>query len=138
MLIAYTKKETKNLGNYENVSVEITVEDNVDFSIETKDEAFDRISNFVKNKLSEQFNIDKLKANVSSSKPIISKYPSNIDSYDSYILLLKTYILGLIRNNPDNRIKVKQLLAKYEATKLHDLKDNDLNDFYKNLKQLKE
>ena len=138
MRIAYTKKETKNLGNYENVSIEITIEDDVDFANETKDEAFDRISNFVKTKLSEQFGIDKLKANVSSNKPIISNYPSDIDSYDSYILLLKTYILGLIRGNPYNRVKIKQLLTKYGATKLHDLKGKDLNDFYKNLKQLKE
>ncbi len=138
MRIAYTKKETKNLGNYENISIEITIEDDVDFANETKDEAFDRISNFVKTKLKQQFSTDKLKANVSSTKPIISNYPSNIDSHDSYILLLKTYILRLIRDNPDNKIKVKRLLAKYKATKLHDLKDNNLNDFYKNLKQLKE
>lgn len=126
MRIAYTKKETKNLGNYENVSIEITIEDDVDFANETKDEAFDRISNFVKTKLEKQFNTDKLKANVSTT------------NLKSILVEIKAYILELIKCEPDNRLKIKELLAKYGVTKLQEIPNNKLANFYTDLKQLKE
>lgn len=126
MRIAYTKRETKNLGNYENVSIEITIEDDVDFANETKDEAFDRISNFVKTKLEKQFNTDKLKANVSTT------------NLKSILVEIKAYILELIKCEPDNRLKIKELLAKYGVTKLQEIPNNKLANFYTDLKQLKE
>ena len=146
MKIAYTKKETKNLGNYENVSVEITVEDDIDFSIETQEEAFDRISNFVKLKLEQQFSIDKLKANVSSTKPIstyVKPVPVEIVSDDNAIRdtdraheQIKASMLELIKKEPSNRTNIKELLSTYGATKLQEVPTSELNNFYTDLKDL--
>lgn len=138
MRIAYTKKETKNLGNYENVSVEITVEDNVDFSVETRDEAYERISNFVKLKLVEQFSTDKLKANVSSTKPITTYVkPDPVERVSDVIIEnIKDLILELIKNDSDNRIKIKELLTDYGATKLQEVPKTDLVNFYTDLQDL--
>lgn len=142
MRIAYTKKETKNLGNYENVSVEITVEDKVDFNVETQDEAFERLSKFVISKLNLQFGTDKLKANINSTKPIITETDSDRDKiikfYDDNIrILTKKRILELIELNPDNRLKIKQLLNRYGGNKLQELKSYDLSNFCNDLKKLK-
>ncbi len=46
MRISYSKKETKNLGNYENIVVEIAIEDEVDTLTETKEECFLRLKEF--------------------------------------------------------------------------------------------
>lgn len=147
MRIAYTKKETKNLGNYENVSVEITVEDNVDFSVETRNEAFDRLSSFVKLKLVEQFSTDKLKANVSSTKPIttyvkpdpvekVSDIPTEHERWSITMEEVKSFILELIKREPAHRTNIKDLLARYGATKLQDIEKYRLWNFYTDLKDL--
>ena len=137
MKIAYTKKETKNLGNYENVSVEISVEDTVDFNIETKDEAFDRLSNFVKTKLEQQFSTDKLKANISSTKPI-STYvkPVPVERVSDVIADIKASMLELIKREPTHRTNIKELLSTYGATKLQEVPTSELNNFYTDLKDL--
>jgi hypothetical protein len=139
MKIAYTKKETKNLGNYENVSVEISVEDIVDFNIETKDEAFDRLSNFVKTKLEQQFSTDKLKANVSSTKPV-STYvkPVPVELVSDVIADIKAFMLELIKREPAHRTNIKELLSTYGATKLQEVPTSELNNFYIDLKQIGE
>ncbi len=139
MRISYSKKETKNLGNYENVSVEIVVEDDVDFTVETKDEAFERISIFVKNKLTEQFNKNTIKANVTSNKSNGSYIEDNDDQitpkWDKE--KIKSYILDLIKLNPDNRIKIKQALESYGVNKLQDLEDYLINSFCLDLKKIR-
>lgn len=64
MNIVYTKKRTKNLGNYENLVVEITGSDEVNFELETADQCFNRLSDFVNEKvdreLGEKVHRDKL------------------------------------------------------------------------------
>jgi hypothetical protein len=109
MRISYTKRQTKNLGNYENVSFEITVEDDVDFSKETQDEVFERLSLYVNNKLTEQLTI----------KEVV-----NVD-------LVKAKILQLIDHNPNYRIEIKNRLIELNAEKVADLSDVKLQEFYK-------
>jgi len=151
MRISYTKRQTKNLGNYENVSFEITIEDDVDFSKETQDEAFNRVSNFVKIKLQEQFGTDKLKANVSSNKPVTTNVkPLSVEivsddnsiretdrAYDQTKALILELIQELIKLDPKNGLKIKEILGKYLVTKLKDLPVSELNNFYTDLKHLK-
>ena len=109
MRICYTKRQTKNLGNYENVSFEIKIEDDVDFSKETQDEAFERLSLYVNNKLIEQLTI----------KEVV-----NVD-------IVKAKILQLIDNNPNYRIEIKNRLIELNAEKVADLSDVKLQEFYK-------
>lgn len=109
MRISYTKRQTKNLGNYENVSFEITIEDDVDFSKETQDEVFERLSLYVNNKLIEQLTI----------KEVV-----NVD-------IVKAKILQLIDHNPNHRIEIKNRLTELNAEKVADLSDVKLQEFYK-------
>ena len=56
MQITYSKRHTKNLGNYENLTVEIGIEDNVKYDEgETFDEGFVRIRELVNFKLKKEF-----------------------------------------------------------------------------------
>lgn len=56
MQISYSKRHTKNLGNYQNLTVEIGIEDNVKYDEgETFDEGFVRIRELVNFKLKQEF-----------------------------------------------------------------------------------
>ena len=56
MQITYTKRHTKNLGNYENLTVEIGVQDKINYDDgETFDEGFVRIRELVNSKLKKEF-----------------------------------------------------------------------------------
>ena len=56
MQISYSKRHTKNLGNYQNLTVEIGIEDNVKYDEgETFDEGFVRIRELVNSKLKKEF-----------------------------------------------------------------------------------
>ena len=56
MQISYSKRHTKNLGNYQNLTVEIGIEDNVKYDEgETFDEGFVRIRELVNFKLKKEF-----------------------------------------------------------------------------------
>ena len=56
MQITYSKRHTKNLGNYQNLTVEIGIEDNVKYDEgETFDEGFVRIRELVNFKLKKEF-----------------------------------------------------------------------------------
>ena len=56
MQVTYNKRHTKNLGNYENMSIEIGIEDNVKYDEgETFEEAYVRIRELVNFKLKKEF-----------------------------------------------------------------------------------
>jgi len=56
MQITYSKRHTKNLGNYENMSIEIGIEDNIKYDEgETFEEAYVRIRELVNFKLKKEF-----------------------------------------------------------------------------------
>lgn len=56
MQVTYSKRHTKNLGNYENMSIEIGIEDNVKYDeSETFEEAYVRIRELVNFKLKKEF-----------------------------------------------------------------------------------
>jgi hypothetical protein len=56
MQITYSKRHTKNLGNYQNLTIEIGIEDNVKYDEgETFDEGFVRIRELVNFKLKKEF-----------------------------------------------------------------------------------
>lgn len=54
MILAYSRKQTKNLGESENISVEITLEDEVDFTVENKEECLNRLRSFVNKQLDDE------------------------------------------------------------------------------------
>lgn len=56
MQITYSKRHTMNLGNYENMTIEIGVQDEINFEDgETLDEGYFRIRQWVNIKLKKEF-----------------------------------------------------------------------------------
>ncbi|RTL11833.1 MAG: hypothetical protein EKK56_07795 [Flavobacteriaceae bacterium] len=55
MNLKYSKKLTINLGNYENIILELGVEDKVDLENETYDEAYNRMKNLVNTSLQQEY-----------------------------------------------------------------------------------
>lgn len=124
MRISYSKKETRNLGNYENVIVEIAVEDDVDTTKETEQECFIRLKEFVTNRLSCEFNQKK-------DSPKIEQ-TNNLCKTD--IEEVKLNITTLINIDRDNKNIIKDILRSYGAEKTQDLNQSQLENF--NLKLL--
>lgn len=116
MLISYSKRETKNLGNYENVSIGIKVEDDIDLSMETAESGLQRLKNFVITNLDMEFG----RVNIKNS--------TNID--------LKHQISELVTFNASNKITIKNILTKYGVSKVSELNEVDVVSFSKELEYL--
>lgn len=110
MRIKYSKKETKNLGNYENVTIEISAEDDVDLSKENEEKCFLRLKEFVVSRLDKEFKID-----IEGIKNNISK------------------LINIDRSNKDI---IKNILKSYGAEKLPDLNQEQLEKFNLKLSEL--
>ena len=120
MKIKYSKRETKNMGNYESSTVEISIEDVVDSHIETKEECFLRLRKFVHEKLSNEFN----------------KEPKDLPLNNVDIENVKNKVTSLINTDENNRKIIKLILAVYNATKLQELNQNQLEEVNKKLDKL--
>ncbi len=114
MKILYRKKETKNLGNYENVSIEIGIEDEVNFEIETSEDCFFRLKNFINAKLTEQF-----------STVSITAEQMQIEA------------ANLIEESPKNRTIIKGLLNNLGVSKIKELNSVQLSQLNEQLKLLR-
>lgn len=114
MLISYSKKETKNLGNYESVSVEIKIEDEVNSETETPQECLIRLKAFVSTNINQELGM-----------------PSHNNNN------IKQQILELINFDPNNKIIIKNMLAEFGATKVGDLAEKSLIDLSNRLHKLR-
>lgn len=113
MKIKYSKKETRNLGNYENVTVEISVEDTVDAFNETQEECFLRLRDFVINRLPIQFT---------------QSIQSQTKTEEIDLEVVKNKVVKLIDKDENNRQVIKSMLASYNATILQDLNFSQLKE----------
>ncbi len=114
MIIKYSKKENRNLDNYENVTVEISAEDEVDFNNETKEECFLRLKDFV-----------------------VSRLPHQFMNNDINIEEVKQKISKLIALNAEKYRKIiKDILSTYNVTKTQDLSKQQLKEFNEKLEDL--
>lgn len=113
MLISYSKRETKNLGNYENVSIGIKVEDDIDLETETAENGFKRLKEFVIDNLNKEFG------------RVVTKTIPNID--------LKQQISKLIALDADNKVVIKSMLTNYGVAKISELNETDVVSFSKEL-----
>jgi hypothetical protein len=116
MLISYTKRETKNLGNYENVSIGIKIEDDIDLEKETAEEGLRRLKKFVTDNMNEEFG----RATV--------KIATNSD--------LRQKISELINLDANNRGVIKAILAKYGVAKLGELEETASVSFSREIEEL--
>lgn len=117
-IISYSKRETHNLGNYESVSIEISIEDEPEGD-ETKTECYERLKLWVNEKLDVQFR----------SRIPAPKAPANQDLVSSNSFLfneLKHKISNLIKLDRSYQDKIKTLLASFGATKLSELSEENV------------
>lgn len=117
MQISYTRKQIKNLGNYENLTIEVSVQDEVNFDIENKDDCYDRLSDFVSSKISAELD--------SCGEPItytddflITEAKKALGSSDEAANGIKTYLSELGAKkvselSQGNRIKFINYLKRY-------------------------
>lgn len=132
MKISYSKKETKNLGNYENVVIEIRAEDDVNWEKESQNECFERLREFVNTKLIDSFELRKPKIQLNDKNHILQQDIQQNDQKTWIdIKVLATKCVELIRIDSDNRKIIKDILSKdYNVTKISELRRNDLMSFY--------
>ena len=115
MLISYSKRETKNLGNYENVSIAIKIEDDIDLEKETAEEGLKRLKKFVTDNMNEEFGRATVKISTNSD--------------------LRQQISELIFLDANNRSIIKAMLAKYGVAKLGELEETDAVSFSKEIEE---
>jgi hypothetical protein len=107
MKIFYSKRKTINLGNYENVVIHISGEDDVNDMVETKEECFTRLKLFVDSKLEEE--LDQTKNGIVTHNKI------------------KTLIMSLVNKNEHKRDIIKHyMISHYNTTKVNNLNNDDL------------
>lgn len=114
MLISYSKRETRNLGNYESISVEIRIEDEANLEIETSQQCLMRLKTFVTKNLNHEVEISKDNGST-----------------------VKQQILDLLNQDENNKIIIKSILAGFGANKVSDLNEQDLLELSKKLNHLR-
>ena len=113
MKIYYSKRRTHNLGNYENVVVQISAEDEVNIIVETKEECFIRLKAFV------DYNLEQEISQISKSK-------TDVITHDK----IKNLIINMVRNDDSKRDIIKQyMLSRYNTHKVIDINKEDLVEF---------
>lgn len=120
MKIYYSKRKTHNLGNYENIVIHISAEDDVNSLVETKDECFIRLKSFVDSKLEQEL------SQLTQSK-------NEIITYDK----IKNLVINIVKRDETKRDIIKNyMLSSYNANKVADLNKEDLIEFNKYLSLL--
>ncbi len=113
MKIYYSKRKTHNLGNYENIVVQISAEDEVNTIVETKEECFSRLKSFVDYNLEEQL-------------LQITKVKTDIITHDK----VKNHVINIVKKDDSKLDIIKQyMLSRYNVNKVADLNKDDLIEF---------
>jgi hypothetical protein len=132
MKIGYSKKITKNLGNYESLVIKINVEEDLQDK-QTADELFYKLKDFVNAKIQE----DLASYNQKNSTVEVKKPEDKTDTKVQLILdeLRKKCIL-LVGQNENNRSKIKSLLSDFKVSKIMDLNVDNILLFKSKLEAL--
>ena len=130
MKIGYSKKITKNLGNYENMVIEIHVEEDLQDG-QTSDELFCKLKTFVNTKIQEELNMQKpTEVKTSEIKQTFeNKEANNVDK-------LKELCISLVKQDDGNKSKIKNLLTSFGSSKISDLNTDNIILFEKKLRAL--
>ena len=129
MKIAYSKKRTHNLGNYENIVIEINAEDEVNHLVETEQGCFLRLKTFVDNKLQEQL----LEVTKKKTQEKITEVKTDSSKWDE----VKNLIISIVKQDDSKREVIKQyMLSQYTTSKVNDLSYEQLLELDKYLRDL--
>jgi hypothetical protein len=140
MLITYNRKETRNLGNFEHLSIEIGVTDEVRFENESIDECFQRLQKFVHAGLESQLKKSpKIKKQPDKPVPAITINPSakaetiEIGASDLQhfvnVETTRNYLKEISRLKDGNKDKINTIFSKYGAGNIENLTPEQLRGF---------
>ncbi len=119
--IYYSKRETHNLGNYESVSVEISIEDEPEGD-ESKTECYERLKLWVTEKLNSHFPKRQVTNGTPKAVPIPYELPKTAANQESDVFIdLKRKISSLIQIDRANQDNIKKLLISFGVNKVSDL-----------------
>lgn len=139
MKIGYSKKVTKNLGNYESLVVKINVEEDLQDD-ETADQLFYKLKDFVNAKIQEDLSFHISSQNQKNStaevKTYINKTDVKSDDSDSIKHVLRNLCLNKVQQDANNRSKINSLLSEFGVSKVLDLHNDDLFSFKSKLEVL--
>lgn len=142
MKIGYSKKITKNLGNYESVVIEINVEQDLQDG-QTADVLFYELKNFVNAKIQEDLDSyirshDQKNSTVEVKKPVDKVEVKNDDLESKAICVkkLRAICVKKVEQNADNKLFIFNLLSEFGASKVADLHSDNIVDFKNKLEAL--
>jgi hypothetical protein len=159
MKIGYSKKVTKNLGNYESLVIKINVEEDLQDD-QTPDQLLSKLKDFVNAKIQEDLashnqKNSKLEVEVSvgtgelknnnsdfimktDAKGYLVQTKKNTCPVNNEQLLnrLRDQCVLLVKQDVNNRLKINSLLAQFGVSKVFDLRDNQIDLFKRTLEAL--
>lgn len=120
MKIYYSKRKTHNLGNYENMVIQISAEDEVNTIVETNDQCFIRLKSFVDSKLEQEL------SELTRVKP-------DIITHDK----VKNLVISIVAKDEFKRDVIKEyMFSRYKVNKVADLNKDNLIEFNNYLRSL--
>jgi hypothetical protein len=139
MKIGYSKKVTKNLGNYESLVIKINVEEDLQDG-QSHDELFYKLKDFVNAKIEEDFSShissQNQKKSIAEIKTSFDKTDAKSDDSDSIKQVLRNLCLNKVQQDANNRFKINSLLSEFKVSKVLDLHNDDLSSFKNKLEAL--
>lgn len=139
MKIGYSKKVTKNLGNYESLVVEINVEEDLQDG-ETADQLFYKLKDFVNAKIQEDLSPHISSKNQKNStaevKTSFDKTDAKSDDSDFIKHVLRNLCINKVQKDANNRSKINNLLSEFGVSKVLDLHNDDVSSFRSKLEAL--
>ncbi len=143
MLISYSRKELRSIGNYENVTFEVMAQDKVDWENESKELCYNRLKLFVDSKITESFvmykrpntkhvDLEHEVSEVKSDKVENANIKTN-DLLDE----VRVNIAFLMDKEPSIQYTIKDMLKTFEVNTLSELEGSKLVAFNRSLKEMK-
>lgn len=140
MKIGYSKKITKNLGNYESLVIKIDAEEDLHLQdFQTPDELFYKLKDFVNAKIQEDLNSHNQKNSTVEVKKSVDKVEVKNDDLESKAIRvnkLRAICVKKVEQDADNKLKINNLLSDFGASKILDLHSDNLVDFKNKLEAL--
>lgn len=138
MKIGYSKKITKNLGNYESLVVKIDVEEDLQDG-QSPDELFYKLKDFVNVKIQEDLNSHNQKTSTGEIKTSVDKVEVKKDDLELRAICvtkLRAICVKKVEQNSENKLKINTLLSEFGVSKVADLHSDNIVDFKNKLEVL--
>lgn len=138
MKIGYSKKITKNLGNYESLVVKIDVEEDLQDG-QSPDELFYKLKDFVNVKIQEDLNSHNQKNSTVEVKKSVDKVEVKKDDLELRAICvtkLRAICIKKVEQNSENKLKINTLLSEFGVSKVADLHSDNIVDFKNKLEVL--